>query len=92
MSRIYDAIRMARETKSKSGLNNSDALGAMEMPDRRVAPRAELSADLTVYGRSASEDAFYEQGKAISGNANGGVFLLGIPVGGCIAFIEMYTS
>jgi hypothetical protein len=52
----------------------------MELPERRVAPRKELDIDLTVYGRSACEAAFYEQARAISGNANGGVFLLTIPV------------
>jgi hypothetical protein len=52
----------------------------MELPDRRVTPREELDIDLTVYGRSACEAAFYEQAKAISGNANGGVFLLAVPV------------
>jgi hypothetical protein len=35
---------------------------------------------LTVYGRSAGESVFYEQAKAILGNANGGVFWLPIPV------------
>jgi hypothetical protein len=80
MSRIFDAIRSARETRSKNGLETSDSLGEMELPERRVAPRAELDIDLTVYGRSESEAAFYEQAKSISGNANGGVFLLAIPV------------
>jgi hypothetical protein len=45
-----------------------------------VTPRAELHIDLTVYGRNAREAAFYEQAMAISGNANGGVFLLAVPV------------
>jgi hypothetical protein len=52
----------------------------MELPERRVTPRKELGIDLTVYGRSPSQSAFYEQARAISGNANGGVFLLAIPV------------
>jgi hypothetical protein len=52
----------------------------MEFPERRVTPQKELDIDLTVYGRSACEGAFYEHSKTISGNANGGVFLLGIPV------------
>jgi hypothetical protein len=80
MSRIFDAIRSARESRSKAGLDASDCLGEMELPERRVTPRVELGIDLTVYGRSACEDAFYEQAKAVSGNANGGVLLLGIPV------------
>jgi len=80
MSRIYDAIKSARQSRSKSGFDNSDMLGAMELPERRVNPRQGLDIDLTVYGRSAYEDAFYEEAKAISGNANGGVFLLTIPV------------
>jgi|SRR5665213_876234 len=80
MSRIYEAIRTARESRSKNGLDGSDNLGEMELPDRRVAPRKELDIDLTVYGRSSSDSTFYEQARAISGNANGGVFLMGIPV------------
>jgi hypothetical protein len=80
MSRIYDAIRTARESRSKSGLDRSDSLGEMELPERRGSPRKELDIDLTVYGRSEGESAFYEQARAISGNANGGVFLMSIPV------------
>ena len=52
----------------------------MEWPERRITPRAELDIDLTVYGRSACEAAFYEQAKAISGNVNGGVILLSVPI------------
>jgi hypothetical protein len=80
MSRIYDAIRIARETRTRSGLDTSNSLGEMELPERRVTPRKELAIDLTVYGRSTAEAVFYEQAKAISGNANGGVFLLAVPV------------
>jgi hypothetical protein len=80
MSRIFDAIRIARESRSKSGLDNKDALGQMELPERRVAPRQDLDIDLTVYGRSDVEGPFYEKARAISGNANGGVFLAAIPV------------
>jgi hypothetical protein len=80
MSRIYDAIQSARESRSKNGLNTADVLGEMELPERRVPPGKELNIDLTVYGRSVSEDAFYEEAKAVSGNARGGVLLLGFPV------------
>lgn len=80
MSRIYDAIQSARKTRSKEALDTSDSLGEMELPERRATPRKELGIDLTVYGRSEGEAAFYEQAKAISGNARGGVFLLAIPV------------
>jgi hypothetical protein len=80
MSRIFDAIQNARKSRSKEGIDTSDSLGEMELPERRETPRKELAIDLTVYGRSEGEAAFYEQAKAISGNASGGVFLLGIPV------------
>ncbi len=80
MSRIYDAIKSARESRSRNGLDTSDFLGEMKLPERRVTLRKELGIDLTVYGRSACEAAFYEQASAISGNANGGVLLLAIPV------------
>jgi hypothetical protein len=61
-------------------MNGSDALGQMELPERRGSPRATIYTDLTVYGRSEGDDVFYEPAKAVSGNANGGVFLLAIPV------------
>lgn len=80
MSRIYDAIRSARESRSTSGLDRSDCLQEMELPDRRITTRVDLEIDLTVYGRSPDEGVFYERAKAISGNANGGVFLLAIPI------------
>jgi hypothetical protein len=80
MSRIYDAIKSARESRSKTGLAAADFLGEMELPDGRVTPRKELGVNLTVYGRSSGEAAFYEQARALSGNANGGVLLLAIPV------------
>ena len=80
MSRIYESIQNAKELRAKNGLDSSDFLGEMELPVRRVAPRMELDIDLTVYGRSACEDAFYEAAKAVSGNGNGGMFLISIPV------------
>jgi hypothetical protein len=80
MSRIYDAIRIAGEARSRSATGRSEALGEMQLPERRGTPRAELYIDLTVYGRSENESVFYEQAKAVSGNGNGGVFLLTIPV------------
>ena len=80
MSRIYDAIRTARESRSSNGLDRTDSLGQMELPERRVNPRSELDIELMVYGRSTSDGAFYEKAKAIGGNANGGVFLLSVPI------------
>jgi hypothetical protein len=80
MSRIYDAIKSARESRTKNGLDTADFLGEIELPERRGTHKKDLGIDLTVYGRSPSEEAFYEQAKAISGNANGGVFSLAIPV------------
>jgi len=80
MSRIFEAIRTARESRTKSGIDSNDALREMELPERRVSPRKDLDIDLTVYGRSDIEGPFYEQARAISGNANGGVFLAAIPV------------
>ncbi len=80
MSRIYDAIKSARESRTRNGFDTSDFLGEMELPERRVTPRIELDIDLTVYGRSACEAVFYEQARSVSGNVNGGVFLLAIPV------------
>lgn len=80
MSRIYDAIRLARESKSKEGFDKADSLGEMELPERRITPRVELAIDLTVYGRSAADVPFYERASAVSGNVNGGVFVLTVPV------------
>ncbi len=80
MSRIYDAIQCARETRSKNGVDSADFLGEMTLPERRGTPRRDLGVDLTVYGRSSGEIVFYEQARAIIGNASGGVLLLGVPV------------
>ena len=80
MSRIFDAIQSARESRSKEGLDTSNSLGDITLPERRGATRKKLSIELTVYGRSEGEAAFYEPAKAISGNASGGVFLLSVPV------------
>jgi hypothetical protein len=52
----------------------------MELEDRRITQRKHLAIDLTVYGRLAGEETFYAQAKAVSGNANGGVFLLAVPI------------
>ncbi|HET6144657.1 MAG TPA: hypothetical protein VFE02_14195 [Candidatus Acidoferrales bacterium] len=80
MSRIYEAIRTARESRAQNGLTSSDSLAPMELDDRRVTPRKELDIDLKVYGRLAGGETFYTEAKAIGGNANGGVFLLSVPV------------
>jgi hypothetical protein len=80
MSRIFDAIKTARDSRSMNQLDRSDFLGQMELPDRRVTPRKDLEIDLTVYGRSAYDGVFYEQAKPIRGNASGGMFLLAVPI------------
>jgi hypothetical protein len=80
MSRIYEAIKTARESRAQNGLNSSDCLAPMELDDRRVTHRKELDINLTVYGRWVGGETFYAQAKAISGNANGGVFLLSDPI------------
>jgi hypothetical protein len=79
MSRIYEAIQNARESRMNLAHGRGDALGEMELPERRITPRVELQIDLTVYARSG-DIAFYEEAKAISGNVNGGVFLVAMPV------------
>jgi hypothetical protein len=63
-----------------NGADTADFLGEMSLPERRAVPRKALAIDLTIYGRSDGEGPFYEQAKAISGYANGGVLLLAIPV------------
>ena len=80
MSRIFDAIRIARDSRAQSGVNFSERLGQMELEERRITSRKDLDIDLTVYGRLPGENTFYAQAKAISGNANGGIFLLSVPV------------
>ena len=80
MSRIYEALKNAQEQRSKNGLSASDGLGVMEMPERRGGSRSELDIDLTVYGHATGELPFYEKAKVIRGNADGGLFLLGVPV------------
>ena len=80
MSRNYDDIKSARKSRSGNGLDTSDFLDEMELPERRVTPRIELDINLTVYGRSAREMPFYGEAKAVRGNANGGLILLAVPV------------
>ena len=80
MSRIFAALKIAAESRLKNGLLGGKTLGVMELPDRRESPRAELNIDLTVYGRTATDSTFYEQGKAVRGNTSGGLLLLEIPV------------
>lgn len=80
MSRIFEAIQTAREMRTMNCRSESDALGQMELPERRISPRSNLFGGLYVYGSSETGDVFYEPATAISGNANGGVFLLAIPV------------
>lgn len=80
MSRIYESIRKARESREQSGVNTLDDLGTMELLERRIGPRIDLDINLTVYGRLPDEGPFYAQAKAVSGSANGGIFLLAIPV------------
>jgi len=80
MSRIFEAIQTAREMRTMNCRSESDSLGQMELPERRISPRSTMFGGLYVYGSSETGDVFYEPATAISGNANGGVFLLAIPV------------
>jgi hypothetical protein len=80
MSRIYEALKSAQESRTKNVPIGSDSLGIMELADRRESPRQELDSDLTVYGRAFDDAPFYEQAKAVRGNGQGGLFLLPVPV------------
>lgn len=80
MSRIYEALKNAQEMRSKSELSAGDNLRVMEMPERSSSPRSELDIDITVYGRAAGESPFYEEASTVRGNADGGLFLLVVPV------------
>jgi hypothetical protein len=80
MSRIFEAIQSARESRGRTGVGVSDGLGEMDLPERRLDPRTALGMQLTVYGRTDTDAPFYEEAKAITGNANGGLFLLSVPV------------
>jgi hypothetical protein len=80
MSRIYEALKNTQQERSNSGLSARDGLGVMEMPECRGNARSDLDIDLTVYGHAAGKLPFYEQAKAVSGNADGGIFLLVAPV------------
>ena len=80
MSRIFDALKTAQASRSKTGMQAGSILGLMESPERRESPRVEINVELTVYGRTAGGPPFYEAASAIRGNANGGLLLLTIPV------------
>ena len=80
MSRIYEALKSAQEQRSKSGFSAQDALGVMELPERRGSAPVALDVELTVYGRAVGQSPFYENAKALAGNCFGGLFLLAVPV------------
>ena len=80
MSRIYEALKLAQESRLKNAAAVGDGLGMMEMPDRRSGPRWDLGTHLTVYGRASDECPFYEEVQAFSVNAEGGLLLLRVPV------------
>jgi len=80
MSRIFDALKSAQESRTKTGLWADKLLGLLEQPDRRESPRVDINVELTVYGRTPGGPPFYETATAVKANANGGLLLLTIPV------------
>jgi hypothetical protein len=80
MSRIYEALKSAQDIRLKTGASDRDRLGGLDMPDRRRSKRWGLDVPLTVYGRASSGSPFYQKAEAVSGNANGGLIVLGAPV------------
>jgi len=80
MSRIFDALKSAQASRSKTNMQAGNLLGLIDAPERRESPRVEINVELTVYGRTAGGPPFYETAKAIRGNANGGLLLVTIPV------------
>ena len=80
MSRIFDALKSAQESRTKTGMWAEKLLGLMEPADRRESPRVEINVELTVYGRTPGGPPFYETATAVKANANGGLLLLAIPV------------
>jgi hypothetical protein len=80
MSRIFDALKSAQESRTKTGLWAEKLLGLMEPSDRRESPRVDVNVELTVYGRTPGGPPFYETATAVKANSNGGLLLLTIPV------------
>jgi hypothetical protein len=94
MSQIYEALRSAEATRMKSGPADRDRLGIMETGDRRQSRRWELDVPLTVYGREPNGAPFYLDAETVTGNADGGMIVLRMPVheGQDLFLINNWTS
>lgn len=82
--RIYEPD--LRSVKERTRAKIEKRIGFREQPWRngnagtQGSPRTELDIEMTVYGHAAGELPFYEPAKGIRGNADGGMFLLTVPV------------
>jgi hypothetical protein len=94
MSRIYDALKTAKRTRSTSGAGARESLGVMEGPEKRRSRRWELDVPLTVYGRGPTGSPFYKEADAVNGSADGGLIALRGPVceGQDLLLINNWTS
>jgi hypothetical protein len=94
MSRIYEALKTAKKTRSTSGAADGESLGVMEAPEQRRGRRWELDVPLTVYGRGPSGSPFYREADAVNGSAEGGLIILCAPVceGQDLLLINNWTS
>lgn len=76
MSRIFEAIRKAEQSRSprkpRAARINHDKIVA----DRRRSQRAALSVPVMVYGHVSGSDPFHEDTRTLQVNANGGLFTL----------------
>jgi hypothetical protein len=80
MSRIYEALRQAEESRSGRELRSGGNPIVPEMPNLKCSARWELGIHIMAYGRSLDECPFYEEVKAFSVNSEGGLLLLSVPV------------
>jgi hypothetical protein len=94
MSRIHEALKKAKATRSTSGAGDRESLGVMEAPEKRRSRRWELDVPLTVYGRGPTGSPFYKEADAVNGSADGGLIVLRGPVceGEDLLLINNWTS
>ena len=77
MSRIFDALKRAREGKVQP---DAPLEGGVEIPDRRRSRRWSLDVSVYVYGHGLDKEPFHEEARTLQVNANGALLLLSAPV------------
>jgi len=80
MSRIYDAIKQAIESRSKSNLPSGRSLGPIDLTGWKPERHWEPGTHIVVYGHAIGECPFYAEVISYSVNSDDGALLLCGPV------------